>query len=112
VEASATVTDIEDDAPLLGGKRSWQQLSVLHNVGEFASDVREPRIGVRQHISRAQQVKDICHELGCFDPADVAHDPCATACLFAGLDGTFQGFGAVLGDHVLRHAYLNADGDV
>src|SRR6516162_4849550 len=112
VEASASVTDIEDDAPLLGGKCSWQQLSVLHNVGELSSNVWEPCIAVRQYISRAQQVEDICHELRRFDPTDVAHDLCAAACLFAGLDGTFQGFCAVLGDHVLRHAYLNADGDV
>jgi hypothetical protein len=112
VEAAAAVTDIEDDAALLGRGRRGQQPAVLHDVGEGAGDIRQAGIGVGQDIPRAQQVEDFRHQRDRRDAADVAHHPGAAARLGGRLDRPLERLGAVVGDDVLRHPHLDADRDV
>ena len=57
----------------------------------------------------AQQIEDLRHQLARLDPADVAHHLGAGARLLAGQDRALERLEAVLGDHVLRHAHLDAE---
>ena len=106
------MTDIEDDTALLGRQSRRQQAAVLNDIGKIAGQVRRARIGMGQNISGPHQIENLRHQGTGLDAADVNHNSTARSRLFAGRDCPLQRLDAVLGDHVLRHAYLSADHDV
>ena len=112
IEASAAVADVEMDTTLFRFQRRRQQLAILNDVGELAGDVGRPGVAMREDVAGSQQVKDLRHELRRLDAADMAHDLRAGARHLAGLDRAFERLDAMLGDHVLRHAHLDAQRDV
>jgi hypothetical protein len=67
---------------------------------------------MRKDVAGAQHVQDLRHQLHRLYAADVAHDLGAAAHDLAGAHRTPERLQAMARDDILRHAHLDADGDI
>src|SRR5215467_119543 len=104
VEAAAAVAHVEDHAALLRRLGGGNELSVLDDV------VARPAEGVRQDISRSQEIEEVRYRAG--GVADVAHDAKLRTGHAGGANGSPQGLQPVLAHHGLGHSHLDAERDV